>query len=105
MRVGKRPVETVKDRNEDCDRAGRNEIGKICGNGHGTLLSMGCVSIRPLRALKTLAPSEAFEPWLDMARWEAVALVPIDTRMGARTRGKTPSRSLQPRLKNHWCRA
>src|SRR5262245_37330968 len=47
MRVGKRPVETIKDGNENCDRTGRNEIEKIGGNGHDTLLSIGCVSTRP----------------------------------------------------------
>src|SRR5262245_10486381 len=97
MRVGKGAVETIKDGNEDCDRTGRNEIGKICGNGHDTFLSMGCVSIRPLRALKTLAPSQAFEPWLDVARLEAIALVPL--AWAPELGGKTHSRSLELRLK------
>ena len=44
MRVGKRPVEAIKDGNEGCCRTGRHEIGKIGGNGHDTLLSRGCVS-------------------------------------------------------------
>ena len=43
MRVGKRPVEAIKDGNEGCCRTGRDEIGKIGGNGHETLLSRGCV--------------------------------------------------------------
>jgi hypothetical protein len=47
MRVGKGPVETIKDGNEDCDRTGRNEIEKIGGNDHDTLLQMGCVSVGP----------------------------------------------------------
>src|SRR5215470_18819747 len=47
MRVDKRTVQTIKDGNEDCDRTGRNEIRKIGGNGHDTLLSIGCVSTRP----------------------------------------------------------
>jgi hypothetical protein len=51
MRVGKRPVETIKDGNEDCDRTGRNEIEKIDGNGHETLLLMACVSIAPMARL------------------------------------------------------
>src|SRR5262249_33229136 len=82
VRVDKRPVETIKDGNEDCDRTDGHEIGKIGGNGHDMLLSMGCASTRPLRALKTLAILHspigriAFEPCLDMASREAVPPVP-----------------------------
>jgi hypothetical protein len=63
MRFGKRPVETIKDGNEDCDRTGRNEIEKIGGNGHDTLLPMGCVSTcprynyYPIEKGKALGPS------------------------------------------------
>src|SRR5262245_25219068 len=62
MRVGKRPVETIKDGNEDCDRTGRNEIGKIGGNGHDTLLSMGCVSTRPATSITSPRKGKALGP-------------------------------------------
>src|SRR5262249_45614366 len=66
MRVDKRPVETIKDGNEDGGRTDRNKIGKIGGNGHDTLLSMGCVSTRaapsvtsPRRARRSAPCSKA----------------------------------------------
>src|SRR5262245_11508770 len=62
MRVGKRPVETIKDGNDDCDRTGRNEIKKISGNGHDTLLSMGCVSTRPATSITSPRKGKALGP-------------------------------------------
>src|SRR6187402_606345 len=50
MRVAKRPVQAIKDADEDCDRSGRNEIEKIGANGHDTLLQMRCVSVGPHQA-------------------------------------------------------
>src|SRR5262249_48310353 len=47
MRVGKRPVETKKDGNEDWDRTGRNEIEKVGGDDHDQLPSIGCILTRP----------------------------------------------------------
>jgi hypothetical protein len=56
MRVGKRPVETIKDGNEDRDRTGRDEIEKIGGNDYDTFLQMGCVSVGPNGAAEPSFP-------------------------------------------------
>src|SRR5262249_50458451 len=74
MCVGKRPVETVKDGDEDGKRTDRNEIGKIGGNAHDTLLSMDCVSTRPATRITHRGGQSAWSraegpPWLERARF------------------------------------
>src|SRR5262249_42864187 len=109
MRVGKRPVETIKDGNEDCDRTGRNEIGKIGGNGHDTLLgwiARGVVLVRggripscffnvpcwifllEIRRYPDLHRRRAFQPWLDVTGWKAVVHLPRAITWSAEPRAR-----------------